>query len=74
MLNLKKWLLNNKFVILGSIIGGIAGFVYYKQIGCSSGTCAITSNPYNSIIYFSVVGGLVMSIIKPTHIKESKPQ
>jgi hypothetical protein len=35
-------------------IGGIAGFLYYYFVGCSSGTCAITSNPYLSII----LGGL----------------
>jgi phage shock protein E len=76
MLNLKKWLLNNKLIILGGIIGGILGFVYYSQIGCASGTCAITSDPYNSVIYFSLMGVLVMNIIKPNkeNVKENEPK
>jgi hypothetical protein len=31
---------------LGITLGGIAGFLYYYFVGCTSGTCAITSNPY----------------------------
>lgn len=65
---MKKWLLKNKWEIIGIIVGGIAGFIYYKEIGCSSGSCAISSNPYNSTIYFAIMGGLLASIIK----KESK--
>ncbi len=40
---------------LGILIGGIGGFLYYYFVGCSSGTCAITSNPYMS----SIGGGLL---------------
>jgi hypothetical protein len=45
--------------ILGILIGGILGFAYYKFIGCSSGTCPITSNPISSIIYGAVMGSLL---------------
>jgi hypothetical protein len=34
----------------GVVIGGIAGYLYYHFVGCASGTCAITSNPYLSTI------------------------
>ena len=44
---------------LGVIVGGILGFLYYYFIGCTSGTCAITSSPYNSIIMGSVFGLLI---------------
>jgi hypothetical protein len=47
-----------KFV-LGLCIGGGVGYAYYRFIGCSSGACPITSNPYSSIIYGMVIGGLV---------------
>jgi hypothetical protein len=36
---------------LGVANGGIAGFSYYHFVGCSSGSCAITSNPYMSVIW-----------------------
>jgi len=42
-----KW---GKIAAFG-LIGMIAGFAYYYFIGCNSGTCAITSNPYISSCY-----------------------
>lgn len=76
MLNLKKWLLSNKLNVLGSLLGGIAGFIYYKQVGCSNGGCMISGNPYLSVMYFALLGGLIMSIIKPNakKIKENTPE
>ena len=32
-----------------AVIGGILGYLYYHFIGCNSGSCAITSDPYRSI-------------------------
>lgn len=32
--------------IIGVIIGGVAGFLYYHFIGCANGACALKSNPY----------------------------
>ncbi len=72
MLNMKKWLLNNKFNIIGGLIGGIAGFVYYKQVGCANGGCMISGNPYLSVLYFMLMGGLMMSVIKPVTKKSTE--
>jgi len=38
------------------VIGGLAGFLYYYFIGCNSGTCAMTSNPYSSILFGGFLG------------------
>lgn len=43
------------------IIGGIIGFLYYHFIGCSSGTCAITSNPVSSIIFGGLLGLFIVN-------------
>jgi hypothetical protein len=43
------------------IIGGAAGFLYYYFVGCTSGSCAITSNPLSSIITGGVFGFLFTS-------------
>ncbi len=43
-------------IITGLVIGGGLGFSYYYFIGCSSGTCPITSNPYGSILWGSLFG------------------
>jgi len=52
------------FILLGLVIGGFAGFLYYKFVGCSTGTCAITSNPYLSILYGAMMGGFIFSNFK----------
>jgi hypothetical protein len=42
--------------IAGLAIGGTLGFLYYRFVGCSSGRCAITSNPYLSTLFGAVAG------------------
>jgi len=46
-------------IIMGAVIGGGLGFLYQKKVGCKSGTCPITSNPYISTVYGAVMGILV---------------
>ena len=48
-------------LIIGVCVGVGLGFAYYKFVGCSTGTCPLTSNPYISTIYGMVVGSLVAS-------------
>jgi len=59
-----KWFLNNKFYFIGAILGAIAGFVYWKYVGCVTGTCAITSKPLNSALYFAVFGAVLLSFFQ----------
>ncbi len=47
-------------VIIGIILGGTAGYLYYYFYGCD-GTCLITSSPIRSILYGSVMGTLLGS-------------
>lgn len=48
-----------KFLI-GALLGAAVGyFIFYKLIGCTNGSCPITSNKYVSIIYGTIVGLLV---------------
>ena len=53
-----------KLEVIGLILGAIAGFLYWKFIGCASGTCMITSKPLNSSLYGALVGYLVLSMFK----------
>lgn len=46
---------------IAGIVGAIAGYAYYYYIGCISGTCPITSNPYISTLYGTVVGALFVN-------------
>ncbi len=61
---MKNWILNNKLLIAGVIIGGAAGLLYWQQIGCNSGTCRITSQWHNSTGYGALMGGLFFSLFK----------
>ena len=47
---------------IGVIVGAISGYLYYKYVGCASGTCHITSKPINSTLYFALVGGLLFNM------------
>ena len=49
----------NLKILAGVVTGGLLGFLYYKFIGCSSGSCPITSNPMNSTLYGAVMGLLI---------------
>jgi hypothetical protein len=60
---MKKWLNNNKLVLTGVLAGLVAGFLYWKFAGCTSGTCAITSRPLNSSLYGAMMGGLLFSLL-----------
>ncbi len=50
-----KWVRSGCFIT----IGALCGFAYYYFIGCTSGTCPLTSNPYVSSGYGAVVGLVV---------------
>ena len=46
-------------IIIGIILGGGLGFGWYKLVGCSTGTCPLTSNPVISTIFGAVFGALL---------------
>lgn len=57
---LKKYWLTPTGIVLG--LG--AGYLYWQQIGCLSGSCPITSSPVNSSLYGALMGGLVINMFK----------
>ncbi len=63
---------NNSGLMAGVLLGAIGGFLYWNFIGCTSGSCTITSNPYNSTIYGSIMGGLIFSMFKKERKKEAE--
>ncbi|MFJ1323192.1 DUF6132 family protein [Capnocytophaga canis] len=61
---MKKFVKKHLLTLIGIAVGALAGYFYWQQIGCNSGTCAITSSPVNSTLYGSVMGGLLFSMFK----------
>ncbi len=51
-------------IAIGSVLGGGLGFAYYKFVGCSTGTCPLTSHPVISPIYGMVVGALLAGSLR----------
>lgn len=57
---------NNLLIIVGVLLGMTGGFLYWKYIGCASGTCYIQSSLFNMTAYGAVMGGLF------THLFQSQ--
>jgi F0F1-type ATP synthase assembly protein I len=50
--------------LIGIVLGALAGWLYWNFVGCSSGTCAITSKPINSTLYGALMGYLVAGVFQ----------
>lgn len=61
---MKNWFKNNVLYIIGAVMGAIAGYIYWQQVGCVSGTCMITSKPINSTAYGALLGLLAFGLFK----------
>jgi len=48
----KKYL----YMIIAGFIGALAGFLYWRYIGCVSGSCPITSRWYTTTIWGALIG------------------
>jgi hypothetical protein len=61
---MRKWILNHKPILAGALLGAFTGYFYYRFIGCSNGTCLISSKLVNSTVYFAVMGAILFSLFK----------
>ncbi len=68
MNTIKKYIFTR--TCLGCILGVIGGFAYYYFVGCRTGSCPITSNPYMSMLYGALLGGVLL--YKPRKKSESE--
>ena len=61
---MNNFIKKHRLSLLGAILGAAGGYAYYYFIGCASGTCPITSNPYISVGYGALIGYLLLSMFK----------
>lgn len=46
-------------IILFVIGGAAAGFLYYRFVGCRTGACPLTGNPFIATLYGAALGFLL---------------
>ncbi|MBS1647009.1 MAG: hypothetical protein JST67_06680 [Bacteroidetes bacterium] len=61
---MKNIIIKYKIEAIGLVIGALLGWAYWYFLGCTSGTCAITSSPVNSSLYGAFVGMLLAGLFK----------
>lgn len=53
-----------RLTLIGILAGMVAGFFYWRFIGCASGSCPITSSPVLSILWGALIAGLLFNIFE----------
>lgn len=70
----KIFLLKHWLKIAGVAVGVLGGYLYYYYVGCVSGTCPITSNPYRMMIYGALIGYLLFDIFSKDGSSKKKQE
>ncbi|MDX9929105.1 MAG: hypothetical protein RBS37_04555 [Bacteroidales bacterium] len=60
---MKDFIKRHLTVIITTLAGLLGGFLYWKYIGCLSGTCRIKSVWYMSTLYGGILGYLAGDIV-----------
>jgi len=47
-------------IAIGAFAGVVVGYAIYRFIGCRTGTCPLTANPYTAMIVYGLFGALIM--------------
>jgi hypothetical protein len=46
--------------LLATALGAAAGYGYYRAVGCRTGACPITANPWISTLYGAFMGAMMV--------------
>jgi len=69
---MKEFLRKNSLLIIFSVSGLTGGFLYWKYIGCLSGSCPIKSVWYWSTLYGGLLGFITGSFLNDIILKYRK--
>ncbi|HMO49666.1 MAG TPA: YtxH domain-containing protein [Kiritimatiellia bacterium] len=47
-------------ILIGAFAGALVGYLMYRYIGCRTGACPLTANPYTSILIYALFGALIL--------------
>lgn len=70
---MKHFFKKNIITIIGALLGAVAGFFYWKYVGCTNGTCYIQSNPYRMTLWATMMGAALGNLVQPL-IQNKKQQ
>ena len=54
------------------VLGGLGGFLYWKFVGCTNGTCAIKSVWYWSTLWGAAMGYVIGDLVNDILIRRKK--
>lgn len=69
---MSDWIKKKRISVIFLILGGLSGFLYWKFVGCSTGTCPIKSHWYSMVPYGMLLGWLIGDLI--SSFKKGKPK
>jgi hypothetical protein len=69
---MKDFLRKHLVSLIFAVAGGVGGFLYWKFIGCASGTCFIKSVWYMSTLYGILLGYVTGGLIEDLILKFRK--
>ncbi len=47
--------------LLGAVVGAAIGYAMYRFVGCKTGTCPITANPWTAMAVWGIFGAVFAS-------------
>ena len=53
-----------KWSIIGTVVGALGGYLYWKEIGCLTGTCPIKSQWQTMVPYGMAIGYVGADLLK----------
>lgn len=45
--------------VIGAGVGAAAGWAMYRFVGCRTGACPLTANPWVAMVWWGVMGALL---------------
>ncbi|MFN8355388.1 MAG: DUF6132 family protein [Spirosomataceae bacterium] len=58
--------------LIGAVVGAVGGFLYWKEIGCVTGTCPLKSQWQTMVPYGTLVGFVGADLLKDFYSKFQK--
>ncbi len=66
---MKDFFVKHKWALIAGVAGGIGGFLYWRFVGCTSGTCPIKSVWYWSTLWGAAMGYLLGDMVNDWFVR-----